>query len=46
MPTLISGSTGVNKIQDGTITNADLSATARGKIQQIKTKNNSYLAYF
>ena len=28
MPTLISGSTGVNKIQDGTITNADINASA------------------
>ena len=37
MTTTISGSTGINKIQDGTITNADLSAAALGKIQQIKT---------
>ena len=28
MPTLISGSTGVNKIQDGTITNADINSSA------------------
>ena len=28
MPTLISGSTGVNKIQDGTIVNADINASA------------------
>ena len=32
MPTTISGSTGVNQIQDGTVTDADISALAASKL--------------
>ena len=56
MPTLISGSTGVNKIQDGTIVNADINSSAAiagtklvmptgSVLQVVEATNATYIAF-